>query len=231
MEPSTVLQQEMSNLLITETVNEQPKVQINSRLPVVPFDQMFPFFTPAIGPDKTNQLQALFDKYKKKTQQVTGDKRPRTEEIHSSKQLVPFHQLFPFLTPHIDSDKANQIQTLADQYELPFDQLALCLVPQIDHDKAIELQTLVHKYQVPLDQLFSSLIPQVDPDKVIELQTLAEKSKKFNLHVTVHEQPRIQINSSKLVVPSGPPFQSLDPHIDAGKATELQILAYKYKVC
>ncbi|MCI10994.1 hypothetical protein A2U01_0032092, partial [Trifolium medium] len=45
----------------------------------------------------------------------------------------------------------------------------------------------------------------------------------------VHEQPRIQINSSNLVVPSGPLFQFLIPHIDAGKAIELQTLAYKYE--
>ncbi|GAU40027.1 hypothetical protein TSUD_258200 [Trifolium subterraneum] len=474
--------QQMSNLLIK--VKEQPRVRIKSRLPVVPYDRMFPFMTPAIGPDKTNELEALFDKYKRaempdhtffsrmkgivgkelissattklleqnRSQQVTGNKRPRTE-IHSSKQLVPFNQLFPFLTPQIDSDKANEIQTLADQYErgelpkhtcvplmkailgeqmlrsaitefegqksnqqgavneqprtqtnsgepvLPFDQLALFMIPQIDHDKAIELQTLVHKYQrrevpkynflphmkrilgeqmlrsagakleehkrnmpataneqpgteihsikttvpidhlfrflipqidvekaikiqtlaeqyqrgelprymvfllmkcivgekvlssaaaklleeksklevtvigqpeiqvnpsnlkVPLDQLFSSLIPQVDPDKVTELQTLAEKSKrgeirshnvvermkgivgeqilrsatakllaeKFNLHVTVHEQPRTQIKSSNWVVPSGPLFRLLMPHIDAGKAIEIQTLAYKYE--
>ncbi|MCI26201.1 transcription initiation factor TFIID subunit 4b-like [Trifolium medium] len=55
----------MSNLLITETVNEQPRIQIKSRLPMAPYDQMFPFLTPAIGPDKTNELQALFDKYQR----------------------------------------------------------------------------------------------------------------------------------------------------------------------
>ncbi|WJX59502.1 hypothetical protein P8452_44815 [Trifolium repens] len=462
------------------TVNEQPRVHMRSRLPLVPYDQIFPFLTPTIGPDKTKELQTLFDRYKRDeiprdgfyplmkdivgeevlssalpkiqelegNQQVTGNKRPRTE-IHSSKQLVPFDQLFPFLTPQIDSDKASEIQTLADQYErgeipkhtfvplmkailgeqmlgsamakikgqvavneqpgiqtnssnpmlLLLDQLALCLVPQIDRDKAIEMKTLVHNYLsgeipkynflphmkhilgeqmlrsagaellehkrnlqvttneqprteihsiksrvpfdhlfrflipqidlekaikiqtlvleyqrgeiprhmffshmrrivgqemlssaiaklleqksklevtvigkpeieinpsnliLPLDQLFSSLVPLVDPDKVAELQILDEKFKrgeiprynivrlmegivgepilrsaaakvleqKFNLQVTVHEQPRIQINSSDLVVPFSQLFDFLIPHIDAGKAIELQTLAYKYE--
>ncbi|MCI21983.1 transcription initiation factor TFIID subunit 4b-like, partial [Trifolium medium] len=61
MDPSTV--QQMSYLQITE--NDQPRVQIKNRLPVVPYDQMFPFLIPEIHPDKAIELQALFDKYKR----------------------------------------------------------------------------------------------------------------------------------------------------------------------
>jgi hypothetical protein len=63
------------------------------------------------------------------------------------------------------------------------------------------------------------------------LRTTIFFPEEFNLHVTVHEQPRIQINSSDLMLPFNQLFDFLIPHIDAGKAIELQTLAYKYEVC
>lgn len=51
-----------------------------------------------------------------------------------------------------------------------------------------------------------------------------------NLQVTVSEQPSTQINSTKSV-PYDLMLPFLIPHLDAGKAVELQTLPDKYKVC
>jgi hypothetical protein len=54
--------EQMSNLQVT--VNEQPKIKINSRILDLPYDDVFPFLAPEVPPDKINELQAMFDKYK-----------------------------------------------------------------------------------------------------------------------------------------------------------------------
>ncbi|KAK2431671.1 hypothetical protein QL285_029871 [Trifolium repens] len=66
-------------------------------------------------------------------------------------------------------------------------------------------------------------------EQILKSTTVKVMEEKFNLHVTVHEQPRIQINSSDLLVPINQLFHFLFPHIDASKAIELQTLAYEYE--
>ncbi|KAK2454823.1 hypothetical protein QL285_002345 [Trifolium repens] len=56
------VKQQKSNLQVTTV--EQSKIKINSSIPEVPYDQMFPFLLPEIHPDKVNVLQAIFDKHK-----------------------------------------------------------------------------------------------------------------------------------------------------------------------
>ncbi|KAK2377847.1 transcription initiation factor TFIID subunit 4b [Trifolium repens] len=231
------------------TVNEQPRVQIRSRLPLVPYDQIFPFLTPTIGDDKTNQLQTLFDRYKRDeiprhdfyplmknivgeevfssvlpkfqelegNQQVTSNKRPRTE-IHSSKQLVPFDQLFPFLTPDIDSDKLNEIQTLADQYERG----------------EISKHTFVPLMKAILgEQMLSSAMTKVK-ENIVGEEVLSSVLPKFqeleiNQQVEVNEQPGTQTNSSELMLLFDQLVLCLIPQIDCDKAIEIRTLVHKFQ--
>jgi hypothetical protein len=45
-------------------VSELFRTQISFRLPVVAYDQMFPFLFPEIHKDKADEIQVSFDKYK-----------------------------------------------------------------------------------------------------------------------------------------------------------------------
>ncbi|KAK2431672.1 transcription initiation factor TFIID subunit 4b [Trifolium repens] len=216
------------------TVNEQPRrVQIRSRLPLVPYDQIFPFLTPTIGDDKTNQLQTLFDRYKR-------DEIPRHDFYPLMKNIVG-EEVFSSVLPKFQELEINQqvevneqpgTQTNSSELMLLFDQLVLCLIPQIDCDKAIEIRTLVHKFQsgeVPeynfLPHMKHILGEQMLRSAVAKLQ----EHEKRNLHVTTNEQSRTEIPSFKSLVPFVDLFRFLIPQIGLDKAIKIQTLVLEYQ--
>ncbi|CAJ2634001.1 unnamed protein product [Trifolium pratense] len=225
MDPSTV--QQMSNLQITDTVNESFPA-----IPVVPYDRMFPFLFPHIDQDKADEIQALFDKYKrdeipkasffplmrdivgmqlvysatmqmheqqKINRQIPVNEQPRTQ-INSSDLELPFHELYPFLIPHIP-----------------------------DPVKVIELKIIFEKYrrcEIPKDT-FVPVMTGILGEQIFKSASAKVKQLKSNLQA--NEQPGTQINSSNPRITFYQLFNVLAPQIGIEKTTNLYFLGEKCK--
>ncbi|XP_045828781.1 uncharacterized protein LOC123920546 isoform X2 [Trifolium pratense] len=215
-----------------QQVNELFRTQISFRLPVVPFDQMFPFLFPEIHKDKANEIQALFEKYKRGEipkydfvsfmKGIVGEEKLRSVEAKLKQQktnlLVPVNE-----QPRVQIDSSERV--------LPFDQLFPFLISHIDPDKAIGLQTLFDKYKRGeiSEHTFVPLMKGILGDQMLRSATAKVKQPKRNLLVPVNKQPRTEINSSELVLPFYQLFPFLISYIDPDKAIELEGFFDKYK--
>ncbi|XP_045828761.1 uncharacterized protein LOC123920532 [Trifolium pratense] len=215
-----------------QQVNELFRTQISFSLPVVPYDQMFPFLFPEIHKDEANEIQASFDKYKRGEipkydfvslmKGIAGEEKFRSAEAKLKQQnrnlLVPVNE-----QPETQINSSEQV--------LPFDQLFCFLISHINPDKAIGLQTLFDNYKRGEigEHTFVPLMKGILGDQMLRSVTAKVKQKKRNLLVPVNKQPRTEINSDELVLPFYQLFPLLISHIDPDKAIELEAFFDKYK--
>ncbi|GAU40049.1 hypothetical protein TSUD_258420 [Trifolium subterraneum] len=277
MDPSKV-QQEMSNLQVT--VNEQPQIEINSSIPVMPYDRLFSILIHD-HPDKAYELKVLFNKCKRDEipkntidlllKDILGEElflsaskkmqQKRSLPVTSSLHTVPYDRIFPIFF-HDYPDQANELQVLFDKCKrdeisrntfvsllldilgdhrqirrplVPYDQMFPFLFPEIQQDKANKVQALFDKYkkgEIHRNNFYARM------KKIVGEELLSSASKKMcdhqlqkrNLPVTVNEQSRTQISFSLPVVPYDHMFPFLFPEIPKDKANEILALFDKYKV-
>ncbi|CAJ2633986.1 unnamed protein product [Trifolium pratense] len=214
------------------TVNEQSKTQISSRLPVMPYDQMFPFLFPEIHNDKAKEIQALFDKYKRGEipkydfvslmKGIAGEEKLKSAEAKLKQQKR-------YLPVTVNEQPRTQINFTMPV--MPYDQMFPFLFPEIHNDKAKEIQALFDKYkrgEIPKYDFVSFMKGIVGEEKLRSVEAIL-KQQKTNLLVPVNEHPRVQINSSERVLPFDQLFPFLISDIDPDKAIGLQTLFDKYK--
>ncbi|CAJ2633984.1 unnamed protein product [Trifolium pratense] len=214
------------------TVNEQSKTQISSRLPVMPYDQMFPFLFPEIHNDKAKEIQALFDKYKRGEipkydfvslmKGIAGEEKLKSAEAKLKQQKR-------YLPVTVNEQPRTQINFTMPV--MPYDQMFPFLFPEIHNDKAKEIQALFDKYkrgEIP-NYDFVSLMKGIAGEEKLKSAEAKLKQQKRYLPVTVNEQPRTQINFTMPVVPYDQMFPFLFHEIDQDKASELKDLFDKYK--
>ncbi|XP_045828747.1 uncharacterized protein LOC123920527 isoform X1 [Trifolium pratense] len=214
------------------TVNEQSKTQISSRLPVLPYDQMFPFLFPEIHNDKAKEIQALFDKYKRGEipkydfvslmKDIAGEEKLRSAEAKLKQQKR-------YLPVTVNEQPRTQINFTMPV--MPYDQMFPFLFPEIHNDEAKEIQALFDKYkrgEIPKYD-FVSLMKGIAGEEKLRSAEAKLKQQKRYLPVTVNEQPRTQINFTMPVVPYDQMFPFLFHEIDQDKAGELKDLFDKYK--
>ncbi|WJX11550.1 hypothetical protein P8452_02152 [Trifolium repens] len=217
--------EQMSNLQVT--VNEQPKIKINSRILDLPYDDVFPFLAPEVPPDKINELQAMFDKYKR-------DEMSLRTFYHLMCGIVGDDQLLYSATATAQFYKSENLPATVNgqprprinfRVPMPYEWMLPFLIPEIHQDKATELKALFDKYE--RYEISRNTLYQLMKDTVGEellLSVAAKARQKSNIPVT-----RTQINSSEPLLP----FDQIIPFVisrtDPVKAIEIKALFHKYK--
>ncbi|WJX59477.1 hypothetical protein P8452_44791 [Trifolium repens] len=213
-------------------VSELFRTQISFRLPVVAYDQMFPFLFPEIHKDKADEIQVSFDKYKRGEipkydfvsllKGIAGEEKLRSVEAkmkqHKINLLVPVNE-----QPRTQINSSEQV--------LPFDQLFPFLISLIEPDKAIRLQTLFDQYKRGEigEHTFVPNMKGILGDQMLISATRKVEQQKRNLPVPINKKPRTQINSSEMVLPFDQLFPFLISYIEPDKAIELDAFFDKYK--
>ncbi|XP_045828772.1 uncharacterized protein LOC123920536 [Trifolium pratense] len=212
----------------TDTVNESLPA-----IPVVPYDRLFPFLFPHIDQDKVDEIQALFEKYKRDEiipksrffarvtdivgMQLVYSATMQLHEQQNKNRQVPVNEQF---TTQIDSS----------DLDLPFDQLYPFFLPYMtDPDKVIELKVLFDQYrrgEIPKDT-FVPVMTGILGEQIFKSAAAKVKQPKSNLQV--NEQPGTQINSSDTGVTFYQLFHLLAPQIGIEKTIDLYVLGEKYK--
>ncbi|XP_045828769.1 uncharacterized protein LOC123920534 isoform X1 [Trifolium pratense] len=214
----------------TDTVNESLPA-----IPVVPYDRLFPFLFPHIDQDKVDEIQALFEKYKRDEiipksrffarvtdivgMQLVYSATMQLHEQQNKNRQVPVNE--QFTTQQMSNlqitDTVNELQVLFNM--LPYDQ-----------DKVDEIQALSEKprdEQADIVSTFSPLMTDILEEQLVSPSLAQMQEQKSNLQVTVNEQPRTQINSSKVVLTFDQLFHLLAPQIGIEKTIDLYYFGKK----
>jgi hypothetical protein len=224
------LQEHKRNLQVT--TNKQPRIKIPSIKSTMPLDHLFHFLIPQIDQDQAIKIRTLGRKYQR-------GELPSDTLFPLMKYIVGEEVLSSAAAKLLEERSKLEVTVIGqpgseinpNNLKVPLSQLLSSLIPQVDADKAIELQTLAEKSKKGEIARYDVVrrMKRIVGEQIVKSTTTKVMAEKFNLHVTVHEQPRIQINSSNPVVLSNQLFHFLIPHIDASKAIELQTLAHKYE--
>ncbi|PNX90644.1 transcription initiation factor TFIID subunit 4b-like protein, partial [Trifolium pratense] len=202
-------------------------------IPVVPYDRLFPFLFPHIDQDKVDEIQALFEKYKRdeiipkssffaRVTDIVGIQLVYSATMQLQEQQNKNHQV------PVNEQFTTQINS--SDLELPFDQLYPFLIPHItDPDKAIELKVLFDQYrrcEIPKDT-FVPVMTCILGEQIFK--SAAAKVKQLKSNLQVNEQPGIQINSSDPGVTFNQLFHLLAPQIGIERTIDLYFLGDKYQ--